>query len=203
MPNNTTIELSVSGNTKVLALFAASHLIPLVEPDPYTDETLHFDFNTIIPMPVLYKRNAFGMDGLYGGKYETKDEELKLTLLEKYGSQDWYDWCVANWGVKWNSYDNNINTSMGDPALFNDGVIHIEFQTAWTIPEGIFLELAELYPELIFEVECLEEGGGFAGYIRYEDGEVDETQLYTDIENWREQASKMLGYEFDENGDLI
>ncbi len=205
MPNNTSIELQISGDVNVLDLFIASHIIPLSEPDKYSDETNHFDFNTIIPRPALYYRNAFGVSaggaGMYGGEHESKDEELPAKLLEKYGSSDWYDWSVKNWGVKWNSYDNLLNI---DTRGYNGtGSILLCFQTAWTIPEGIFLELMELYPELTFEVECLEEGGGFAGTIMYADGFADESQLNTDIESWREVATNILGYEFDENGDVI
>ncbi len=206
MPNNTTIELTVSGNPAVLDEFIEAHIVKLCEPDKYTDETHHFDFSTIIPRPALYERNSFSVDGngngWYGGKHKEKDEELPTKLLAQYGAGDWYDWCVKNWGVKWNSYDNNINTDYGK-ASGGRGSIQINFQTAWTIPEGIFLELMELYPELVFEVECLEESGGFAGYICYEHGFADESKIFTDMESWQEQAGKMLGYEFDENGDLI
>lgn len=194
--------MSVSGDIKVLDLFIASHIIKMDEPDKYTDETHHFDFNTIIPRPALYDRNAFGMDRLYGGKYEEKDEELPAKLQAKYGSSDWYDWCTTNWGVKWNSYDNNINTDYGE-GVDGQGEILINFQTAWTIPEGIFYELCELYPELVFQVDCLEEGGMFSGTIIYEDGCADESGMSTEMSDWQEQATKMLGYEFDENGDLI
>ena len=205
MPNNTSIELAVSGDSKVLELFIASHIIEMDEPDKYSDETHHFDFNTIIPRPALYDRNSFSVnekgEGVYGGKHKEKDEELPAKLQAKYGSGDWYDWCVSNWGVKWNSYDNNLNTDTRD---YNGvGSIMLCFQTAWTIPEGIFLELMELYPELTFEVECLEEGGGFAGTIVYAEGFADESQLFTDEESWRNTATNMLGYEFDDNGDLI
>jgi len=205
MPNNTSIELAVSGDSKVLQLFIASHIVKLDVPDKYSDETHHFDFNTIIPQPALYARNAFSVTdkgvGMYGGIWEYKDEELPAKLSEKYGHSDWYGWCVANWGVKWNSYDNLLNTDTHD--YNGSGSILLCFQTAWTIPEGIFVELSELYPELTFEVECLEEGGGFAGTIVYEEGFADETNLHTDIETWREVATNMCGYEFDEDGNLI
>ena len=43
------------------------------------------DFNKIIPMP----------DNIYRGDLGKREREL-------YGSNNWYDWSVANWGTKWN-----------------------------------------------------------------------------------------------------
>ena len=27
------------------------------------------------------------------------------TAIQEYGSMDWYEWSIANWGTKWNAYD--------------------------------------------------------------------------------------------------
>ena len=45
------------------------------------------DFNKIIPMP----------DNIYRGNLGQKEKEL-------YGQNNWYDWSIANWDTKWNSY---------------------------------------------------------------------------------------------------
>lgn len=57
--------------------------------------------------------------------------------LEKYGHSTWYDWCVENWGTKWNSYD-VFYTAGGDDYIV------IQFDTAWSWPTPIFEKLEEM-----------------------------------------------------------
>jgi len=66
------------------------------------------DFEKILPMP----------------------KELKGTTSPSDGP-NWYDWCVENWGTKWNSYDGNV-TENG-----------IGFNTAWSPPVGVIVALSK------------------------------------------------------------
>lgn len=59
---------------------------------------------------------------------------------QKYGYTTWYDWCIANWGAKWNAYCNervDENT--------------ISFKTAWSNPESVMLKLSKMYLETVIE----------------------------------------------------
>lgn len=73
------------------------------------------DFEKIIPMP----------ENIYRGELGPEEREY-------YGEDNWYDWCRANWGTKWN-------------ACYSD-ICHIsrsiEFETAWTFAEPIVKELS-------------------------------------------------------------
>ena len=68
--------------------------------------------------------------------------------IEKYGAKDWYDWCVDNWGTKWNACECSLNGS----ELF--------FQTAWSWPSPIMIKLAEI---------CSKYNVGFVGKWADED----------------------------------
>lgn len=57
------------------------------------------DFNKIIPMP----------DNIYRGDLGKREREL-------YGSNNWYDWSVANWGTKWNAQYSSLNNKNNSKA---------------------------------------------------------------------------------------
>lgn len=63
-----------------------------------------------------------------------------ITNKVLYGATTWYDWCIENWGTKWNSYENE-----------QDGDDTIKFETAWNAPEAVLLRLSEMYPDAIIE----------------------------------------------------
>jgi len=74
------------------------------------------------------------------------------------GFYDWYDWSVANWGTKWNSY----HFSIDNDDIAPDG-LSFRFDTAWAFPRPIFEKLARMFPTLQFECTCFDEGWCFAG----------------------------------------
>ena len=102
------------------------------------------------------------------------DKEKKFNSINELGKQyieniknhnfpQWYDWCVENWGTKWNveddidvNYDKNINE------------YDISFQTAWSVPTGI----VERYSELCEDDEF---------YWEYEDEDYDGTHILRKI----------------------
>ena len=71
-----------------------------------------------------------------------------LRNIMKYGYATWYGWCCDNWGTKWNAYD---FTQLNDDC--------IEFNTAWNIPEEIYIALSEAYPYNEITVDWIDEGG--------------------------------------------
>lgn len=73
----------------------------------------------------------------------------------KYGSIDWYQWSVKNWGCKWNSSETRILTD-------EPNELSIGFQTPWNEPTGVLSKLNELYGDLHFE-SCHEHEGGYGG----------------------------------------
>lgn len=123
--------------------------------------------------------------------YRMTIEELKtigknrIQNRELYGHADWYGWSVANWGTKWNAYAMavvkiGVSEDQNGPSM----TFEVTFQTAWSSPEPIFHKLAELHPEVSFDVTGFDEGWNFA-YVGkaakgvFEGGEVEATdELY-------------------------
>ena len=69
----------------------------------------------------------------------------------------WYMWCVNNWGTKWDVGDVDIEYEDSE-------ILSLEFDTAWSPPEGIMEKLREKYPELSFQCFYDEPGMECAGY---------------------------------------
>lgn len=133
------------------------------------------DFNKIIPMPEHIFRGNLG------------SEEL-----EKYGTDNWYDWSISNWGTKWNSYE---------PAPF-DGGDTIEFFTAWSAPHPILEQLSKQFPDvLLYHRWCDEDFGYNVGEREHQNGEI----VYENIpvggsKEAYEMAASISGYNLEELG---
>ncbi len=85
------------------------------------------DFNKVIPMPENIFRGNLGQ-----------------AEREQFGSANWYDWSIANWGTKWNSYGYHDYTEKDF-----DGAT-LTFDTAWSNPQPVIDALAAKYPALSF-----------------------------------------------------
>ena len=59
-------------------------------------------------------------------------------LERQYGTAKWYDWCVQNWGTKWNAYEVDYKLTAVD-ELRNE--ITYTFFTAWMEPRPIMRAL--------------------------------------------------------------
>lgn len=83
--------------------------------------------------------------------------------IKKYGYPQWYDWCVENWGTKWNVED-DVDVVYDE----NKNEYDISFPTAWSVPSGI----VEKYSELCSDDEF---------YWEYEDEDYDGTHIIRKI----------------------
>lgn len=85
------------------------------------------------------------------------DDSTRASNIEKHGHPEWYSWCVANWGTKW-----DINTG-GNTVDLEDGqlVVDLWFDTAWSPPIGFYKTMEKLG----FKVDAFyhEPGMGFCG----------------------------------------
>jgi hypothetical protein len=81
-------------------------------------------------------------------------EKIKL-LIEKYGSDNWYDWNSKNWGTKWDCGSDEYELS--------DNLFDIYFESAWAPPVEWLEKTQILFPNLLFKLSYLETGGWFAG----------------------------------------
>jgi hypothetical protein len=98
----------------------------------------------------------------------TTEEQLKAELLkrcpdciekakkaiavhEATGYTDWYQWSCDNWGTKWNSQRLHVLADTPDTLQFS-------LATAWGPPMPVIKRLVQLYPELAFNAEGVDEG---------------------------------------------
>ncbi len=116
-----------------------------------------------------------------------------ISNYEKYSFPTWYEWCICNWGTKWNAADTIV--------LDMDT---IQFDTAWSNPEPVILKLAEMYPDAEIEHWWADEDiGNNTGHriirngveqVEYFDGNGDAYEIYQKC--WGESDCVYL----DENG---
>lgn len=142
-----------------------------------------FDFNKIIPRPACLNvpsgyDETVAAECLHAAKCgldtckEYRDtisnksfsDYVNLGLIYeqnkvKYGHPTWFDWSVEHWGTKWNSCDASWD---GNTCTF---------LTAWSAPIPIFRKLAEMFPDIAFDVEYADEDyGNNCGTVNFHDG---------------------------------
>ena len=147
-----------------------------------------FTFNKLIPMPPILMKSCspvricnnfdefiatygervdftFKKEGMLICGYEAvMTPECSKNLIKKYGTDNWYDWALCNWGCKWDA-------RMSDPVEGDD--YEFKFETPWGIPEAFIrkfaLEAYEKCPTSTF-TWWWEEEQGFGQEILIESG---------------------------------
>ena len=118
-------------------------------------------FNDIFPMPDW--KNTPNEKGQLPVLEQHKHPETGKVVWETYNFPDgqnddrWYHWCIDNWGTKWEADVTGFEVQDYD-------TLEIEFQTAWSPPEGVVRKLREKFPELSFQCFYDEPGAEIAGY---------------------------------------
>jgi len=90
----------------------------------------------------------------------------KLFPLPKKQEKNWYNWCVKNWGTKW---DIEATLSVEDKYELGYG-----FDSAWSPPVEAFEKISKKYPKLVFWLDYDEPSMGFKGMTRIQNGEVED-----------------------------
>ena len=83
--------------------------------------------------------------GMVGEKGSPEQEDLEAKEKineERYGYSNWYDYCVNEWGTKW---DVGGDSAWGDPAeIQEDGRLTLSFDSAWAPPTAAYDKLLDL-----------------------------------------------------------
>jgi len=86
-------------------------------------------------------------------------EEKEKANQEKYGYSNWYDYCVNEWGTKW---DVGGDSSYNSPVeLDEDGRLTLSFDSAWSPPTQAYEKLLDL--GFSIRAYYYESGMGFCG----------------------------------------
>lgn len=121
----------------------------------WTAWTTNAGINLALPLKqkrkamLSHMKKALSEKDMQEGRQSFENEKL-------YGCKDWYDWCVKNWGTKWDAGEASIYEHSEEEA-------EIVFDTAWGPPIE-WVKIVELkYPDLRFELHYDEPGMGFKG----------------------------------------
>lgn len=110
-------------------------------------------------------------------------------LKQKYGFRNWYEWAMANWKVKWNSFDVEKEENV------------LKFFTAWDGVPALMLKASEMFPEVTFSYEFADELFGYnLGRYVFRAGEVVSEYEPEDFSaEAKILAKEILGYEEEES----
>ena len=91
-------------------------------------------FNVILPCPE-------GLRGTVVGHFSNPEKQAAVLKRQEdnyatYGYSSDYEWCVENWGCKWEA-------NLESVPVLNDEELLLEFLTPWAPPTGIFKALRE------------------------------------------------------------
>jgi hypothetical protein len=133
------------------------------------------------------------VSGSYAAGYARELHEFQQNLNIKYfGFRNWYHFCCANWGTKWEV--------SGEVISEEPNLLVVEFESAWSPP----LEFYGTIQNLGFEVTAYywEPGMAFAGRFDQDGDEFfqiksleDAKNLPTDIDEAMEIYASMLEWE--------
>jgi hypothetical protein len=177
MPNHCNNRLGITGLTEDVEKFIA-----LVKNNGDDKEDNEYNlFESLIPMPKE-------LEGT------TSPSKGNVDLIDKYGYDNWYDWCNANWGTKWGDYSMNARSIVyetkfdypkkedgfldydnGVSVLTGNANIHFEYDTAWAPGcDELAQSIVEQFPTLNGFIHYEEPGMCFAGQLVFADGEIKE-----------------------------
>jgi hypothetical protein len=118
--------------------------------------------NHISPVP---KDLTETMSGSFGDEVQQAALERKTAEnLEKFGYGNWYDFCVNEWGTKW-----DVTIEAGVDVNPNGQNLVASFESAWSPPTRVYDAMVEQGYSV--KAYYFESGMGFAGI--YEDGSDD------------------------------
>ena len=115
------------------------------------------DFSKVLPEPDYDKPEK---DGTHNDGVQT---ELHSVM------PDWWTWRNDNWGTKWNLVPNHD----GDLTAYitvedSEDFIQLEFDTAWSPPNGIYEAIVDKYPDISVNWFYREDGVQMAGWLPYD-----------------------------------
>ena len=150
MPNWCSNEVQIDGSKEDIAKF---------KEECFTDHKGEsvLDFSKVMPEPDYDKPKK---DGTHNNGVQT---ELSSTM------PDWWTWRNDNWGTKWNLLPNHD----GDLTAYmtiedSEDFIQLEFDTAWSPPNGIYEAIVDKYPDISVNWFYREDGVQMAGWLPYD-----------------------------------
>lgn len=157
MPDWCTNTLLVRGPKDLVADFKKRNASTIIEDDGKTIK-VPLQFSALIPMPKELEGTQAPDDENDPGVAERK---------RKYGYSNWYDWCRANYGTKWDVSDVSCRRIKGG--------LEYGFCTAGIPPLAWLEKIADIYPRLEFDIRFSEGGNDIFGRVHGHQNDWDTT----------------------------
>lgn len=147
------------------------------------DKTERFvDFERIIPTPDGYENEGCShnhpFENLFGSAFDLDPKIDEHPLC-------WYPWNIEHWGTKWNAYDSQITE-------FDTDTWEVRFDTAWSHPGPVVMELSKRFPkELIYVKFADEDLGNNVGAYVIQDGKMDHAPVIEGSDEALDLASEI------------
>ena len=109
------------------------------------------------------------------GSFGDADQQAALELQEaanvaEHGYKNWYDFCVAEWGTKWDvGGSDDCNIDVTEDTGTGKWVLNFSFDSAWSPPIEIYEAIAEAGHEI--EAYYYEPGMAFCGKFSNDGGD--------------------------------
>jgi hypothetical protein len=169
MPNWCESDLRITGVTAELKKFK----------ETAQGENGILDMNSFIPYPEEWTR-ADRKSRKWHETYHAMDGEdrKKFKMLDSRPddgyNHDGYEWCIKNWGTKWNFCDIVLEEEnyYENETYDNESELFYTFETAWAPPRPVILAMSKAFPELEFDLKYFEMSMGFNGWYRVKAGET-------------------------------
>jgi hypothetical protein len=113
------------------------------------------------------------------------EKKARAELMKKYGVDNLYDWCIENWGTKWDPGEQNcaieestrsMIQSKGKKRKIKEYEILVSFDTAWSPPVEAMKTVFDRYKDrgLTLWMEYFEPGCRFLGTVTTHDGKFED-----------------------------
>jgi hypothetical protein len=124
--------------------------------------------NEFVPVPDQLKDTAAAYYG--NEELQQQHQACEEQNLNTFGYKNWYDFCVAEWGTKWDVGGEDCYVEIDH---INPGCLYASFQSAWAPPLDAYRKMEQLG----FRISAYyyESGMGFCGH--YSQGEDDGYEL--------------------------
>lgn len=109
------------------------------------------DFENLFPTPV----------DLVGTTSPNKTPNREL--IDKHGADNWYDWQLKNWGIKWGACNSMLEDHSDKHAFYI-------FESPWSPPIKFFEKVSKDFPTISFILEYEESGMEFYGTAEIANG---------------------------------
>lgn len=178
MPNHVTNILTINGEENQVKevmsiLFDEKNNITFDGFAPMPEELRNTTSPTRIVTQEEYNKQKTELERKLASGEKVWDTSLPITkemqdeLILKFGTDNWYDWALINWGTKWGAYD---GSKIDDNS--------VSFNSAWATPFTAMVKLSFHFPNIEFSVKYADEDFGYnVGQYTLLNGQVTEQNI--------------------------